>query len=260
MHTKQTRLYRLPRCRVVLLQLASPLNCLVAITPQPNLLVPVLVTFVIEQRPPTISSPMVTPQAPKDIFRSLTNPGLGLINCNSNPKSPASPPPTGFRLGPRPLSKLEAQNILAGPREGWVLRDSLPPENLASLLNRSAIQRNHRWIASRAGSGSSSDIPLIRHASNSYVAAHHRATDTERQWQQHIGGWFSCDDNEEQVILDDSPLSLQSPQVSSGTRIAPIRNRCSLTTSPKPVQPAQRNAAGAKGTTSAFASWVSFSP
>jgi len=192
-------------------RLASLLNRLVAITPQPSMLLPVLVTLVIEQRSPTIASPTVTPQAPKVIFRSLTNPDLGWINGNSNPSPPTNHSPTGFRLGPKPLSKFEAQNILARPRDGGVSRDSLRPEILAFLLNRSAIQRDHRWVTSKTGSGSSSDAPIIRHASNSYFAAHHRATETERDWQQHRSGWFSCDD-EEQTTLDDSPpIPTESP-------------------------------------------------
>jgi len=135
-----------------------------------------------------------------------------LINDNSNPSPPTNPPPTGFRPGPKPLSKFEAQNILAGSRDSRVSRDSLRPEILAFLLNRSATQRNHHWIASRAGSGSSSDAPLIRRVSNSYVAAHHRATETERQWQQHGIGSFSCDDDEGQNTLYDSlSIPTESP-------------------------------------------------
>ena len=71
-----------------------------------------------------------------------TNPGLGLIHGNPNPSPPTNPPPTGFSLGPHPLSMLDAQNILAGLREGRVSRDSLRPEVLAFLQNRSTIQRN----------------------------------------------------------------------------------------------------------------------
>jgi hypothetical protein len=71
-----------------------------------------------------------------------TNPGLGLINGNPNPNPPTNPPPTGFSLGPHPLSMLDAQNILAGLREGRVSRESLRPEVLAFLYSRSAIQRN----------------------------------------------------------------------------------------------------------------------
>ena len=135
-----------------------------------------------------------------------------MINDNSNPSPPTNPPPTGFRPGPKPLSKFEAQNILAGSRDSRVSRDSLRPEILAFLLNRSATQRNHHWIASRAGSGSSSDAPLIRRVSNSYVAAHHRATETERQWQQHGIGSFSCDDDEGQNTLYDSlSIPTESP-------------------------------------------------
>jgi hypothetical protein len=37
---------------------------------------------------------------------------------------------------------LDAQNILAGLREGRVSRDSLRPEVIAFLQNRSAAQRN----------------------------------------------------------------------------------------------------------------------
>ena len=85
-------------------------------------------------------------------------------------------------------------------------------------------------------------LPLTPHS--------HRATETERQWQQHSSGLFSCDD-EEQITLDDTPphTRAESPgQFWDGTRTTPIRRRRSLTTSPNRVQPAQRNVAGAKGT------------
>lgn len=71
-----------------------------------------------------------------------TNSSLGLMNSNPNPNPPPNPPPTGFSLGPHPLTMLDAQNILAGLREGRVSRDSLRPEVLAFLYNRSAAQRN----------------------------------------------------------------------------------------------------------------------
>lgn len=71
-----------------------------------------------------------------------TNHSLGLINSNPNPNPPANLPPTGFSVGPHSLSMLDAQNILTGLREGRVSRDSLRPEVLAFLYNRSAVQRN----------------------------------------------------------------------------------------------------------------------
>jgi hypothetical protein len=71
-----------------------------------------------------------------------TNPCLGLINGNPNPNPPTNPPQTGSSLGPHPLPMLDAQNILAGLREGRVSRESLRPEVLAFLYSRSAIQRN----------------------------------------------------------------------------------------------------------------------
>lgn len=69
-----------------------------------------------------------------------TNPGLGLINPNPNPAT--NPPPTGFSLGPQPLSMLEAQNIITGLSMGRISTDSLRPEVIAFLRRRNAAQRN----------------------------------------------------------------------------------------------------------------------
>lgn len=71
-----------------------------------------------------------------------TNPGLGLMNSNPNTNPPPNPPPTVLSVGPHPLTMLDAQNILAGLREGRVSRDNIRPEVLAFLYNRSAAQRN----------------------------------------------------------------------------------------------------------------------
>ena len=92
-----------------------------------------------------------------------------------------------------------------------------------------------RWVASRAGSSSRRNstpdanqarpvsAPLVRRASDSDVAVHHRPI--EWQWQQHSSssssassGWFSCDDDEEQITIDDdnAPIPLPVPAESAG--------------------------------------------
>lgn len=80
-----------------------------------------------------------------------TNPGLGLMNGNPNPNPAANPSSTGYSVGGHTLSMLDAQNIIAGLRDGRVSRDSLRPDVLAFLSNRSAAQRNQMAANSMGG-------------------------------------------------------------------------------------------------------------
>jgi len=127
-------------------QLHNPMNSGLPMSPNPNaaaILARLRASGVTSNIPPNLAAtfggafPPVGGQQP-----APTNPGLGLINGNPNPNLAANPPPTGFSIGPHPLTMLDAQNILAGLREGRVSRDNLRPEVLAFLYNRNAAQRN----------------------------------------------------------------------------------------------------------------------
>jgi hypothetical protein len=89
--------------------------------------------------PPNV---MATLLANGGTFPPPANPSLGPVNGNPNPNPAANPVPTGYSVGPHPISMLEAQNIVAGLREGRLSGQGLRPEVIAFLQSRNAAQRN----------------------------------------------------------------------------------------------------------------------